>query len=114
MATVISITNKIKNEEKFVEYNGKSYKVDASTPTFIKILAKLNSPVTDGKTELDVVGEVMEMIYGKKAAKDFEGLDYSDYLVPFYAGMACIQDQSYEDTEATFRNAVARAQQQLV
>ena len=28
MATVIDITNKIKNEEKFIVYNGKSYKVD--------------------------------------------------------------------------------------
>ena len=114
MATVINITDKIKNEPKFVCYDGKQYKVDARKNTFLKVLAILNSPLGEGKTELDALTEVIEILYGKKAAKDFDGLDYDDYLVPFYAAMACIQNQTYEETEATFRNAVARAKQQLV
>ena len=38
MATVIDITGKIKNEEKFIVYNGKSYKVDDRKNTIIKVL----------------------------------------------------------------------------
>ena len=102
MATIINITDKIKNEEKFIAYNGKTYKVDDSKNTIIRVYAMLS-----GETEatVDAIDKAMTLLVGAEAVKDFENLRYEDYLVPFYAAMACVQGKSYEETEATFRKA---------
>lgn len=102
MATVIDITNKIKNEEKFIGYKGKHYKVDDRKNTIVKLYAVLDS--TDG-ANLEMIETVMELLLGKEAVKDFSGLNYEDYLVPFFAAMACVQNKSYEEVEASFRKA---------
>lgn len=102
MATVIDITNKIKNEDKFIVYNGKSYKVDDRKNTIIKVYSIIDSE--DGAS-LGMVDAVMKELLGKEAAKDFDGLNYEDYLVPFFAAMACVQGKTYEEVEASFRKA---------
>lgn len=102
MATVIDITNKIKNEEKFIAYNGKTYKVDDRKNTIVQMYAVLDS--TDG-ANLAMIEKVMELLLGKEAVKDFNGLNYEDYLVPFFAAMACVQNKKYEEVEASFRKA---------
>lgn len=100
MATVIDITNKIKNEEKFIVYNGKSYKVDDRKNTIVKVYAIIDS--NDGAS-VEMIDAVMKELLGKEAVKDFDGLNYEDYLVPFFAAMACVQGKSYEEVEASFR-----------
>ena len=100
MATVIDISSKIKNEEKFIVYNGKSYKVDDRKNTMIKVYSILNSA---DSTNLDIVDSVMTELLGKEAVKDFSGFAYSDYLVPFFAAMACVQNKTYEEVEESFR-----------
>lgn len=102
MATVIDITNKIKNEEKFIVYNGKSYKVDDRKNTMIKVFS-----IIDGANgaSMDMIEKVLHELLGKEAVKDFDGFHYDDYLVPFFAAMACIQNKSYEEIERSFREA---------
>ena len=100
MATVIDITSKIKNEEKFIVYNGKSYKVDDRKDTVLKIYAILNENKT---TNLDTIDAAMTELIGKSAVKDFANFSYSDYLVPFFAAMACVQNKTYEEVENSFR-----------
>lgn len=100
MATVIDITNKIKNEEKFIVYNGKSYKVDDRKNTIIKVYSILDA---ENSANVTMVDAVMKELVGKEAVKDFDGLNYEDYLVPFFAAMACVQGKSYEAVEASFR-----------
>jgi hypothetical protein len=100
MATVIDITGKIKNEEKFIVYNGKSYKVDDRKNTIVKVYALLDK--TEG-ANIDMIDEVMRLILGKDAVKDFEGFTYEDYLVPFFAAMACVQNKTYDEVESSFR-----------
>ncbi len=102
MATVIDITGKIKNEEKFIVYNGKSYKVDDRKNTIIKIYSILDGA---GDGNIEMIDTVMKELLGKDAVKDFEGLNYEDYLVPFFAAMACVQNKSYEEVEASFRKS---------
>lgn len=102
MATVIDITNKIKNEEKFIVYNGKSYKVDDRKNTIVKVYAIIDAE--DGAS-IGMIDTVMKELLGKEAVKDFEGLNYEDYLVPFFAAMACVQGKSYEEVESSFRKA---------
>ena len=100
MATVIDITGKIKNEEKFIVYDGKTYKVDDRKNTIVKVFAIIDSATG---ASVEMIDQVMEIILGKDAVKDFEGFSYDDYLVPFFAAMACVQNKSYEEVESSFR-----------
>lgn len=102
MSKVIDITSKIKNEEKFILYNGKNYKVDDRKNTIIEVYAILNDAKDAG---IDTIDAVMEKLVGKEAIRDFDGFAYEDYLVPFFAAMACVQNKPYEEVEASFRNA---------
>jgi hypothetical protein len=103
MATVIDISNKIKNEEKFIVYNGKSYKVDDRKNTIIKVYSIIDG--AEGAT-VDMIDQVMALLLGKDAVKEFDGFAYDDYLVPFFAAMACVQNKSYEEVESSFRKSV--------
>ena len=106
MATVIDITNKIKNEEKFIKFGEKTYKVDDRKNTVIKaqaILAGANS------NDMETIGAALAELIGAEAVKDFDGLPLEDYLIPFYAVMACVNGKSYEETEEMFRNAANNA-----
>ena len=85
MATVIDITNKIKNEEKFIVYNGKSYKVDDRKNTMIKVYALLNEAK---EANIETIDGAMAELLGAEAVQDFSGLAYADYLVPFFATLA--------------------------
>ena len=100
MATVIDITGKIKNEEKFIVYSGKSYKVDDRKNTIVKVYALLESL---DNANIEMIDTIMKELLGSEAVKDFEGFAYEDYLVPFFAAMACVQNKSYEEIEASFR-----------
>ena len=100
MATVIDITGKIKNEEKFIVYSGKSYKVDDRKNTIVKVYALLESM---DNANIEMIDTIMKELLGSEAVKDFEGFAYEDYLVPFFAAMACVQNKSYEEIEASFR-----------
>jgi hypothetical protein len=100
MATVIDITGKIKNEEKFIVYNGKSYKVDDRKNTIIQVYSIIDNA---NGASIEMIDKVMEILLGKAAVKDFDGFAYDDYLVPFFAAMACVQNKSYDEVEASFR-----------
>lgn len=100
MATVIDITGKIKNEEKFIVCNGKNYKVDDRKNTIVKVYALLESM---DNANIDMIDTIMSELLGADAVKDFEGFAYEDYLVPFFAAMACVQNKTYEEIEASFR-----------
>ena len=102
MATVIDITGKIKNEEKFIVYNGKSYKVDDRKNTIVKVYALLDHA---GAANIEMIDQIMSELLGAEAVKDFDGFAYEDYLVPFFAAMACVQNKTYDEVEATFRKS---------
>lgn len=103
MATVIDITGKIKNEEKFIVYNGKSYKVDDRKNTVIEVYSIIGASNNDN---IEMIDKVMEKLLGKDALKDFAGLNYEDYLVPFFAVLACVQGKTYEEIEDSFRKTL--------
>lgn len=102
MATVIDITGKIKNEQKFIVYNGKNYKVDDRKNTIIKVFSIIDDA---NGASIEMIDNVLAELLGKEAVKDFEGFAYEDYLVPFFAAMACVQNKSYEEVEKSFRES---------
>ena len=103
MATLIDITGKIKNETKFLKYGDKTYKVDDRKNTMMKVYAQIGNE--NSSVSIETLDKIMELLLGKDALKDFDGFSYEDYLVTFFAAMACVQNKSYEEVEATFRNA---------
>lgn len=102
MATLIDITGKIKNEEKFVKYGDKTYKVDDRKNTVLKAFAAIDK--ADG-ANIQMIDDAMAALLGKDAVKDFAGLNYEDYLVPFFAALACVQNKTYEEVERSFRDS---------
>jgi hypothetical protein len=102
MATLIDITDKIKNETKFIKYGDKTYKVDDRKNTIIKVYSIIDQAAG---ADVQMIEQVMKELLGKEAAKDFDGLSFEDYMVPFFAVMACVQSKSYEEVEASFRKA---------
>lgn len=102
MATIIDITGKIKNEQKFIKLGDKTYKVDDSKNTVTKVHAMFES----GTSDVDQMEKALEMLLGKEAKKDIDAMNltFDDYKVPFIAVMACVSGKSYEDAEADFRN----------
>jgi hypothetical protein len=102
MATVIDITSKIKNEQKFIVYNGKNYKVDDRKNTIIEVFSIIDDA---NGASVEMIDKVLEKLLGKEAVKDFDGFAYDDYLVPFFAVMACVQNKSYEEVEQSFRKS---------
>ena len=101
MATLIDITGKIKNEEKFIKYGDKTYKVDDRKNTVMEAFTIIDK--ANGASG-EMIDKVMEILLGKKAVKDFDGLGFQDYLVPFFAAMACVQGKTYEEVESSFRD----------
>lgn len=103
MATIINITDKIKNEEKFIAYNGKTYKVDDSKNTIMRVYALLGKD--GGSATVESIDAILKELIGKDAVKDFSNFTYEDYLVPFFAAMACVQGKTYEEVERSFRES---------
>lgn len=103
MATLIDITGKIKNEEKFIKFGDKTYKVDDRKNTMVKVYALIGGE--NSTVSIDTLDKIMTLLLGKEAVKDFDGLTYEDYLVPFFAAMACVQNKDYDEVEKTFRNS---------
>ena len=101
MSTLIDITNKIKNEEKFIKLYDKTYKVDDSKNTVLKVMS-----ILEKEGEAVAMDKAIELILGKEAKKYIDSLNVSvqDYQVPFIAVMACVNNVSYEAMEEQFRN----------
>ena len=101
MSTLIDITNKIKNEEKFIKLYDKTYKVDDSKNTVLKVMS-----ILEKEGEAVAMDKAIELILGKEAKKYIDSLNLSvqDYQVPFVAVMACVNNVSYEAMEEQFRN----------
>lgn len=99
MATTINITDKIKNEKKFLEYNKKLYPVNASKNAVTQAMAIFSSSGDDVVGSID---KVLHCLLGK-VAKDFDGMDFEDYKTVFIAVMALATGRTYEETEASFR-----------
>lgn len=99
MATIINITDKIKNEQKFLEYDGKKYVVNASKNAVTEAMAIFSSA---GDDIVGSIGKVLYCLLGD-AAKDFDEMDFVDYRTVFVAVMALATGRTYEETEKSFR-----------
>ncbi|MBQ0037756.1 MAG: hypothetical protein KBS74_03695 [Clostridiales bacterium] len=102
MATVINITNKIKNEEKFLVVGENKYRVDDRKNTVTEVMALFDDA---SKGDFERMDEALRLLIGGEAFAEVEemNLPLTDYQAIFIGAMACVNGKTYEETEATFR-----------
>ena len=102
MATVINITDKLKNEEKFLVIGDKRYKVNDSKNTVTAVFAALESK---NEKDIGIIDEALKLLLGAEAFREIDemNLPFNDYQAVFIGAMACVSGKSYEETEASFR-----------
>lgn len=103
MASYIDITGKIKNESKFIKFGKKTFKVDDRKNTILKVFKCINE--SPGNS-IEMIDKVVEMTLGKEAVSVFGNVSFDSYQNVFISIMACIQNKTYEEVEASFRKTV--------
>lgn len=102
MAKIIDITSRIKDEKKAVTFNGKEYPVNDSKNAVLEVMGLMDGDDVDPAT----IDKAMRIFYGDEAVADFEGLSFSNYMIPFIAALALATGKDYEELEASFRNSI--------
>ena len=107
MATIINISNKLNNEQKYLSLGeDKKYKVNDSYKTVMKVSELFNNPEVDNSSAMM---DAIELFLGKSARKEMEDMSIDSVKVIYIALMAIVQNVSYEDMAARFQ-AVEQSQ----
>ena len=105
MSKIIDISAKLTNERpKLKLAEDKIYEIDDRKNTILKMNQEMqNADIND----LDFIDEMIEMLLGKKAAKEINemNLSISNYQSIMIAIMAAITGEEYEVAEKRFRES---------
>src|SRR5690606_14621594 len=99
MSKVIDISGKLTNERPKIKLSeDKIYEIDDRKNTILKMNQKLQNADID---DIEVIDEMVEMLLGKEAAKEIDGMNLSiaSYQAIFIAIMAAITGEEYEIVE---------------
>lgn len=99
MAKIINISDKLSLEKPVIQVGDKTYTVNDSLETVMKFEEQYGDGDIHGMLECMKVA-IGETAYEKMA---FEKMSFKNIQVWFFAVMAAMQDMSYEDVEARFR-----------
>jgi len=105
MSKVIDISGKLTNERPKIKLSeDKIYEIDDRKNTILKMNQKLQNADID---DIEVIDEMVEMLLGKEAAKEIDGMNLSiaSYQAIFIAIMAAITGEEYEIVERRFRES---------
>ena len=99
MAKIINISDKLSLDKPVIQVGDKSYEVNDSLETVLKFEEMFGDGDTQGMLEC------MKLALGAKAYKElgFEKSSFKNVQVWFFAVMAAMQDMTYEEVEARFR-----------
>lgn len=94
-------------EKPVIVLNGKEYEVNDEKSNVLKMNAAMENAQASGKTNVDVIDNVLEMLVGKKATKEINetGYAFSQYMEIFFALLALVQDEDLEVVKARFHKA---------
>lgn len=100
MAKIINISDKLSQGRPVIQVGEKTYEVNDSLETVMKFEEMYGDGDTQGMLEC------LKVAFGAKAAKEiaFEKMSFSNIKIWFLAVMAAMQDVTYEEVEARFRN----------
>lgn len=103
MAKVISITEKLNNEDTYVEIaEGKQYKVNKN----YKVLMKVTDLLSGDKVDyVKSIMDAIELLLGKKARAEIEDMTLENITVVFKAALAAAQGTTYEEMDDRFQKA---------
>lgn len=101
MATIINITQKIKQEPKFIKIGEATYQVNDSKNNMIEAMGLMSNADGDVKA-MDLA---VKKLLGAKAFAEIEKLNltFDSYKVVFIGIMAAVNELTYEEAEARFR-----------
>ena len=101
MAKIINISDKLSSEKPCIQVGDKTYTVNDSLETVMKF-EEMYGDAGDTQGML----ECLKLAIGTKAYNEmkFEKMSFKNIQVWFLAVMACMQDMTYEEIEARFRN----------
>lgn len=99
MGKIINISDKLSLDRPRIEANGTLYEVNDSLETVLKFEESY------GDGDIQSMLECMKVALGETAYEEmnFEQMSFKNVQVWFFAVMAAMQDVSYEDIEARFR-----------
>lgn len=99
MAKIINISDKLSMDKPVIQAGEKTYTVNDSLETVLKFEESFG----DGDTQSML--ECMKVALGNKAYTEmkFEKMPFKNVQVWFFAVMAAMQDLTYEEVEARFR-----------
>lgn len=99
MAKIINISDKLSYDKPCIQVGDKTYTVNDSLETVMKF----EEVYGDGDTQSML--ECMKVAIGAKAYTEmkFEKMSFKNIQVWFFAIMAAMQDMTYEEVEARFR-----------
>lgn len=103
MAKTIDISGKLTNEKPMLKLGeGREYPIDNRKNTVLAVNEIMQE--TD-KSDLEKSEAVLELVLGKEAADEINGLDLSfdDHLTVFVATLAGASGEDYEVVEKRFR-----------
>ncbi len=102
MATVLDITSKLKQEEKFLKIGDVQLRVDDSKNTVISALAELESD--KARSDVENTDLALAWLLGEEGKKKLDemALNLSDYKEVFTAVMSLVSDVSLEEMEQRF------------
>lgn len=104
MAKVINISDRLSNEETFIEIaEGKSYKVNKNYKALMRATDLLNGEDVD---YTKAIMEAIEILVGKEARQDLEEMTLENIIVVFKAVLAAAQNTSFEDVDARFQQQI--------
>ena len=100
---LIDLSSKLENQPKFIKIGENSFQVFDDKNNVIKAFQVLKD---SEKSEIEGIDEVLEILLGKKGKKEIDalGLAISGYKVLFTGVMACVNNETYEQTEQRFQD----------
>lgn len=101
---LIDLSSKLENQPKFIKIGEQSFQVRDDKNTVIKAFNLLKD---SDKSEIEGIDEVLELLLGKQALKDISklSLSISGYKVLFTGVMACVNGETYQETEKRFQKS---------
>lgn len=104
MAKKIDLTGILSNEKPTITINGKDYTVNDEKSNVLMMNSEIAKLQKANGNEFEIIDRSLEMLLGKKAAKEIDDmkLSISNYQTIFMAAMAVIQDEELDVVKERF------------
>lgn len=103
MGRIIDITDKLTNEKPMIKIGVKTYPVDNTKNTMMRV----NAVFKKAKDEIDGMDAALKLFLGEQAFEEIcsDGITMNGYKALFTAVNAAVTEEDFEAAEARFQKA---------